>query len=69
MGDLNPKICSKNMGYEEVMGRQGLGEMHDNEERFTDLCALHTLVIGGTIFPQSDLGTHKVTWVLPDLSN
>ncbi|KAK2170789.1 hypothetical protein NP493_1142g00003 [Ridgeia piscesae] len=28
MGDLNAKIGSDNSGYEEVMGRQGLGKMN-----------------------------------------
>ena len=52
MGDFNTKIKEDNTGYEEVMGRQGLGEMSDNGERLTDLCALNGLVIGGSIFPR-----------------
>ena len=66
MGDLNAKIGSDNTGYEEVMGRQGLGEMNDNGERLTDLCALNNLVIGGSVFPHRRI--HKATWVSPDLS-
>ena len=42
------------------MGKQGLGVMNDNGERFADFCSLNDLVIGGTIFP------HKATWVSPD---
>ena len=30
MGDFNAKIGSDNTGYDEVMGRQGLGEMNEN---------------------------------------
>ena len=32
MGDLNAKIGSDNSGYEEVVGRQGLGRMNENGE-------------------------------------
>ena len=66
MGDFNTKIGEDNTGYEEVMGRHGLGEMSDNGERFTDFCALNSLVIGGSIFPHKRI--HKVTWVPPDNS-
>ena len=48
-GDLNAKIGEDNTSYEELVDRQGLGEMSDNGEWF---CALNGLVIGGTIFPQ-----------------
>ena len=65
MGDFNAKIGSDNTGYEEVMGRQGIGEMNDNGERFTDLCATTNLVIGGSVFQHKRI--HKATWVSPDL--
>ena len=38
MGDLNAKIGGDNEGYETVMGKEGLGEMNDNGERFADFC-------------------------------
>ena len=59
MGDFNAKIGSNNTGDEEVMGKQGLGEMNENGEKFADLCSLHQLVIGGSIFPHKR--THKAT--------
>ncbi len=34
MGDFNAKIGEDNTGYEEVMGRQGIGEMSENGEKF-----------------------------------
>jgi len=37
MGDMNAKIGCCNVGYEEVMGTHGLGEMNNNGERFADL--------------------------------
>ena len=65
MGDFNAKIGSDNTGYDEVMGRHGLGEMNENGERFADVCALNNLVIGGSVFPHKRI--HKATWVSPDL--
>ncbi|XP_076452167.1 uncharacterized protein LOC143287768 [Babylonia areolata] len=65
MGDLNAKIGQDNTGYEEVMGRHGLGEMNGNGERFADFCAMNNLVIGGSTFPHRRV--HKATWVSPDL--
>jgi len=46
------------------MGTHALGEMNENGERFADLCALNSLVIGGSIFPHKRI--HKSTWVSPD---
>lgn len=65
MGDFNAKIGSNNQGYEEVMGKQGLGEMNENGERFANLCATTSLVIGGSFFQHKQI--HKATWVSPDL--
>ena len=64
MGDLNAKIGADNTGYEEVMGKQALGEMNDNGERFAELCGTNNLVIGGSIFPHKRV--HKATWISPD---
>ena len=52
MGDLNAKIGKDNIGYEEVMGRHGLGEINDNGEKLLDICASNKLVIGGYISQQ-----------------
>ncbi|RXN14088.1 endonuclease-reverse transcriptase [Labeo rohita] len=64
VGDLNAKIGNDNMGYEDVMGVHGLGQMNENGERFADLCSLNQLVIGGSIFPHKRI--HKTTWRSPD---
>ncbi|KAJ8353557.1 hypothetical protein SKAU_G00211240 [Synaphobranchus kaupii] len=64
MGDFNAKIGRDNTGYEEVMGKQGLGEISKNGEIFVDTCALNNLVIGGSVFPHKRI--HKATWVSPD---
>lgn len=51
MGDFNAKLGSDNTGYDEVMGRHGLGELNENGERFADACALNNMVIDGSVFP------------------
>ena len=48
-----------------MMGRQGLGEMNENGERFVDACALNNMVIGGSVSPHKRI--HKATWVSPHL--
>lgn len=64
MGDLNAKVGNDNEGLEHVMGIHGLGERNENGEMFTNFCASHDLVIGGTVFPHKNC--HKVTWVSND---
>ncbi|KAK2174946.1 hypothetical protein NP493_766g01027 [Ridgeia piscesae] len=64
MGDLNAKIGSDNSGYEEVMGRQGLGKMNENGEILDDFCAFNNMIIGGSVFPHRSV--HKATCVSPD---
>ncbi|VDP83084.1 unnamed protein product [Schistosoma curassoni] len=64
MGDLNAKVGIDNTGYEDTMGRHGLGQRNENGERFANLCAFNKLVIGGTIFPHKRI--HKATWISPD---
>ena len=63
-GDLNAKIGGDNTGFEEIMGQQGLGKMNDNGERFANLCATSSLVIGGSLFQHKRI--YKATWVSPD---
>ncbi|VDP02859.1 unnamed protein product [Schistosoma mattheei] len=64
LGELNAKVGMDNNGYEDIIGRHGLGERNENGERFANLCVFNKLVIGGTIFPYKRM--HKVTWVPPD---
>ena len=64
MGDFNAKIGGTNRGYEQVMGKHGLGTMNENGERFADFCADCNFVIGGSLFPHK--AAHKATWVSPD---
>ncbi|CAI2724104.1 unnamed protein product [Schistosoma spindalis] len=64
MGDLNAKVGIDNTGYEEIMGRHGLGERNENGERFANLCVFNKLIISSTIFPHKRI--HKTTWTSPD---
>ncbi|VDP30540.1 unnamed protein product [Schistosoma margrebowiei] len=64
MGDFNAKVGTDNTGYEDIMGRHGLGERNENGERFLNLCAFNKLVIGGFIFPYKRI--HKTTWTSTD---
>ena len=64
MGDANAKVGQDNVGYEGIMGRNGLGQMNDNGERFANFCAFNSFVIGGSVFPHKRI--HKATWVSPD---
>ncbi|VDP74445.1 unnamed protein product [Schistosoma curassoni] len=66
MGNFNAKVGTDNTGYEDIMGRHGLGERKENGERFANLCAFNKLVIGGTIFPHKRI--HKTTWTSSDHS-
>jgi len=50
MGDMNAKIGSNNEGLEHVMGRHGIGNMNENGELFSELCASCDLVIGAQHF-------------------
>ncbi|GFS23570.1 craniofacial development protein 2 [Elysia marginata] len=59
MGDLNAKVGSDNTGFEEYMGKHGLGVRNKNGERFLEFCTWSNLVIGGTIFKHKDI--HKET--------
>ncbi|KAI0228799.1 hypothetical protein LSAT2_020751 [Lamellibrachia satsuma] len=46
MGDFNAKIGKDNIGKELVMEKEGLGEINENGELFTDFCHFNSLVIG-----------------------
>jgi endonuclease/exonuclease/phosphatase family metal-dependent hydrolase len=49
MGDFNAKVGYNNTGYEQTMGRHGIGQMNENGERFAELCANNKCVIGGSM--------------------
>jgi len=61
---MNANIGPNNEGLEYVMGRHGIGNMNENGELFSELCANYDLIISGTVFPHKT--SHKVSWVSPD---
>lgn len=59
VGDFKANIRRDNTGYEEVINKQGLGEINKNGESFVDICALnsHRRKHHSTQeYPQGDLG-------------
>ncbi|VDP81376.1 unnamed protein product [Schistosoma mattheei] len=64
MGDLNAKVGMDNTGYEDIMGRHGLGERNENGERFANLCAFNKLFNGDTIFSHQRI--YKVNCISPE---
>ena len=64
MGDFNARIGKDNIGKELVMEKEGLGEINENRELFTDFSHFNSLVIGGSVFPHKRI--HKTTWISPD---
>ncbi|GFS22276.1 craniofacial development protein 2 [Elysia marginata] len=64
MRDFNAKLESDNTGFEEYMGKYGLGVRNKNRERFLDICTGNHLVLGGTNFKHKNI--HKETWNSPD---
>ncbi|KAJ3602989.1 hypothetical protein NHX12_030733 [Muraenolepis orangiensis] len=63
MGDFNVKIGGRNEGYEEVMGKHGVGKMNENGEMFVETYVNNSLVIGGSVFPHKTI--HKTTFHPP----
>jgi len=64
---MNAKIGPNNEGLEHVMGRHGIGNMNENGELFSQLCANYDLIIGGTVFPHKNVtkccGSHQtIQW-------
>ena len=55
MGYMNAKVGNDYIGFEEIMGKTGLGKMNQNGELFANFCASYDLVIG---VPQEQ----KVSW-------
>jgi hypothetical protein len=47
---MNAKVGNDNIGREQIMGKEGVGNINENGELFADFCAQNDLVIGGTIY-------------------
>jgi len=64
MRDLNAQIGQDTAGFENVIGKEAMGQRTDNGLRFLSLCSSNGLRVGGSIFTQKRI--HKGTWVSPD---
>ena len=64
MDDFNAWIGKDNIGKELVMGKEGLDEINENRELFTDFCHVNSLVIEGSVFPHKRI--HNTTWISTD---
>ena len=50
MGYFNTKVADDPSGYEDVMGRHGLGRMNKRGERMLEFCQEKNLCISNTVF-------------------
>ena len=64
MGDFNSKIGNDNAGYEDVMGKFGLGERNERGERMLEFCKHNDFCITNTYFYHRM--QHRYTWTHPD---
>jgi exonuclease III len=64
MRDMNAKVGNYNIGREQIMGKECIGNINENGELFADFCAQNDLVIGGTIYFHKTI--HKTIWTSPD---
>ena len=56
LGDFNAILGSSNEGFEECMGKMGVGrEMSNNGVRLGSLCLANDLVIGGSLFQHQNI--------------
>jgi exonuclease III len=55
LGDMNATDGNENTGYEQAMGKHGLGTMNVTGQLFANFCANYNLVIGGTIFQHKNV--------------
>ena len=62
MGDFNTKIGNDNKGYEDILGKSGVGVLNDNGQRLIDFCQLNDLVIGGSAQGHSQSHVDRTKW-------
>ena len=64
MGDFNSKVGSDNRGYDDVMGRHGLGRRNERGERMLEFCQSKRLYVTNTRFYYRL--QHRYTWTSPN---
>ena len=63
LGDHNARVGCNNKNRERVMGKHGVGDLTNNEERVINHCEESNLIICST-FTHKNI--HKLTWTSPD---
>ena len=64
MGDFNAQIGPDTTGFENVIGKEALGQRTDNGDRLLGLYSNNNLKIGGSMFMHKRI--HKGMWQSPD---
>ena len=64
LGDFNSKIGNDKTGYEDVMGKFGLGDRNEMGERMLEFCQRNQLSITNTYYYHRV--QHRHTWTHPD---
>ena len=63
-GDLNAHVGSNRQGWEDVLGKFGIGNMNDNGLRLLSFAAANELVVGNSLFRHPR--KHQLTWQAPN---
>ncbi|VDO87169.1 unnamed protein product [Heligmosomoides polygyrus] len=63
-GNFNARVGRNRSGWEEVLGRHGVGEVNDNGVRLLTFAAANGLLIGNSIFQHRQI--HQLTWRTPN---
>ncbi|VDP54044.1 unnamed protein product [Schistosoma margrebowiei] len=64
IGYLSAQVGMDNTGYEDIIGRHGLGERNKNVERLANIYTFNNLFVGDEMFSHKRI--HKATWISPD---
>ena len=64
LGDINAKVECNNNDRENVMGKQGVGDLTNNGERFINLWEENNLIIDSTLFTHGNISL--LTWTSLD---
>ena len=60
MGDLNEHVGTTRTGYEQVIGRQGIGESNAKGKRILVFCVRNNLAVINTYYQHKE--AHTWTW-------
>ena len=63
MGDFNARVGIDYSGWENVLGKHGIGRENSNGTLLLSLCAQNELIVTNTIFQQAN--RYKTTWMHP----